>query len=648
MAKERQFKRVVLNFYSSERGFVYTTNPLYSDTYKEKELEYDKHESNEEIDEIENNSDYTEENQEFDVDTQYEQEYVEKNEQNEEYSEQGDVNDEPKEDDASEKNSEKTDTPPQKKAKRSFKERLKSLIPSRRRIIQLYSALLFNANIKGYITGNIFDGATKNLCTPGLNCYSCPGATTACPLGSLQGELNKASKKTPMYVLGILLLYGMLLGRFICGFLCPFGLVQELFFKIKTPKLKKNRVTRVLSYFKYVILIFFVVIVPILYGLKDVALPAFCAYICPAGTIGGALGLLSNAANEWMFPMLGPLFTWKFLLLVSFVVGSIFIYRIFCRFICPLGAIYGIFNKISLFGIKLEKPKCTNCGLCVTKCKMDIKHVGDHECISCGECIDVCPTKAISWKGSKIFLAPDEIDTAANINNNNAEQNTQGSDDATKKKKRVERRKLIFKIVAGVLMSALLIGALVYYNFIDTPAEEPPVVDDNGNGEGDELVVGNEVGNLAPDFELEIFDANGPTGVKFNPANNKGKITIINFWGTWCTPCVEELPYFDEIASKYKDNVTVVAVHTVYYLHEPSGWISEKYPNTEMVFVRDIPLEEGSNKDMYYTTMGGKNSTYPMTVILDENGVIIEHWPYAVKLAELEAVVKEQLQKTEK
>ena len=139
-----------------------------------------------------------------------------------------------------EKAPEKTDTPP-KKPKKTLRERLKALIPSKRRLIQLYSALLFNANIKGFIKGEIFMGASKNLCAPGINCYSCPGAVMACPLGALQAELNRANKSFAFYVVGILALYGIIAGRTICGWLCPFGFIQELLHKIKTPKLKKRR-----------------------------------------------------------------------------------------------------------------------------------------------------------------------------------------------------------------------------------------------------------------------------------------------------------------------------------------------------------------------------------------------------------------------
>ena len=277
--------------------------------------------------------------------------------------------------------------------------------PSKRRIIQLYAALLYNANIKGFFNGQIYKGPTKNLCVPGLNCYSCPGAVAACPLGSLQNALSASDTRLPAYIFGIIILFGMLLGRTICGWLCPIGLGQELLYKIKTPKLQKSKTTRILSYLKYVILVVLVIIVPLVF-----TIPGFCEYICPAGTFQGGLGLLINPENESLLAILGPLFSWKFTLLALIIVASIFVYRGFCRFLCPLGAIYGFFSKIALLGIKLDKNKCTDCGLCISACKMDIKKVGDHECIHCGECISVCPAKAISWKGEKLFVRGNDLD----------------------------------------------------------------------------------------------------------------------------------------------------------------------------------------------------------------------------------------------
>lgn len=259
-----------------------------------------------------------------------------------------------------------------------------------RKLVQVICAVLYNCNITGFAKGSIYKGDVKGICVPGLNCYSCPGAVGACPLGSLQSALVSSKYKLPYYILGILIIFGLLLGRVICGFLCPFGLLQEILYKIPTPKLKKSAVTRKLSYLKYVILAVFVVIIPL-----TLAMPGFCKFICPAGTLEGGIPLV--AMNESLRKMIGWLFSWKTIVLAAVIVGVIFVYRGFCRFICPLGAIYGFFNRVSLFGIKLDEHKCVSCGKCVRECKMDVKQVGDHECINCGDCVEKCPTKAIAF-----------------------------------------------------------------------------------------------------------------------------------------------------------------------------------------------------------------------------------------------------------
>ena len=463
--------------------------------------------------------------------------------------------------------------------------------PTKRRLIQLYSALLFNSYLKGYITGDIFKGITKNVCTPGLNCYSCPGAVTSCPLGALQNAFSASKNTAPYYMLGIIMLFGIIFGRWICGWLCPFGLIQDLLHKIKTPKLKKSRFTRVLSFLKYVILVLFVVVIPLIYMTKDTPLPAFCKYICPAGTIGGAIGLLINPNNSDAFEMLGPLFTWKFVLAVSIVVAAIFIYRIFCRFICPLGAIYGLFNKISFFGIKLEKDKCISCGKCISVCKMDIHHVGDIECINCGECIPSCPTKAISYKGAKIILPNSELEAAKTDEERVAVES-----------KRAHRKKLVTRITALVL-SLVLVGSLIYFNFIHkNPA--PP-----------EAAQGSSVGDKCFEADLEIINGEGTVNVK----DFRGKVVIVNFWGTWCTPCVNELPHFDQVAGEYADDVVVIAVHSVQSNSTAKEYVDKNYPNTNIIFAYDQKYIEGL--DMYYSYLGG-TEFYPRTVILDEDGVI--------------------------
>ncbi len=363
----------------------------------------------------------------------------------------------------------------------------KKIIPTKRKLIQLYAALLYNAQLSGFITGKIYKGPLKKLCVPGMNCYSCPGAVGACPLGSLQNELAASKTKAPTYILGIILLYCIMLGRWICGWICPGGLFQELLYKIKTPKLRKNRVTRILSYFKYVLLFVLVISVPLMFGLSSGAtVPGFCKYVCPIGTFEGAIFLLGNKANTSLFSSLGPLFTWKFCLLIIFIVGSIFIFRFFCRFFCPLGALYGLFNKLSILGIKVDKSKCNNCGACVSKCKMDVKQVGDHECIQCGECIDVCKQCAIKWKliGNKIkeeALSTEENETmsletgnqsttqnesaVSNIalENTTNDNNVSEIKEQSKPKKKVNKR-TIYQIIVGSLMAISLVLVFIFTN----------------------------------------------------------------------------------------------------------------------------------------------------------------------------------------
>ncbi len=491
---------------------------------------------------------------------------------------------------------------------KKFLMKLKGLLPSKRKLIQLYAALLFNANIKGFFNGRIYQGPLKNICTPGLNCYSCPGASGACPLGSLQNALGSSEKRTPYYVIGIILLWGILFGRMICGFLCPFGLIQELLYKIKTPKLKKNKVTKVLSYFKYVVLAFFVGVVPLMYGFRNVPLPGFCKYICPAGTIEGAFGLLSNAVNQGELARLGPLFTWKFILMVSIVVGCIFIFRMFCRFICPLGALYGIFNKISILGIKLDKPSCTNCGLCVSKCKMDIRHVGDHECISCGECISVCPTKAISFKGGKFMLNANET---APVTPEMNEKERAACVQATEQKNKARRAdRLLAKAASVILAATVLISALVHYNFIDKPIGGYTVY---------------EVGQTCPDVNIPLFNGtDGYTDGTFNPlTDNGGKVVVLNFWYTECSGCVKELPYFDQIATDMKMFATVVAITKSNFEIDSYNYINDHYSDSDILWGLDTPLDSNNTAagDFLFKSLGGGDS-YPITVIIDTNGEI--------------------------
>lgn len=261
----------------------------------------------------------------------------------------------------------------------------------RRTGIQAAAALIQNANIKGFFTGKIYDGATKSVCVPGLNCYSCPGAVGSCPIGSLQSFLSGIKFRFPYYVAGLLIFFGALAGRAVCGFLCPFGFIQDLLFMI--PFYKKNRfkIDRYLRYLKYLVLLLLVIILPMTFNLT----PFFCKYVCPEGTLSG---LMLAAADKTLRAQLGPLFNWKFILLLITIVTSLIVYRPFCKYICPLGAVYGLFNRTAIYRMTLDKDKCIRCGKCEKACRMNVdpsKTPNSMECIRCGECVDTCPSKAL-------------------------------------------------------------------------------------------------------------------------------------------------------------------------------------------------------------------------------------------------------------
>lgn len=270
--------------------------------------------------------------------------------------------------------------------------------------MQALWALLTNSYLIGFVQGKIYKGKLKNLCVPGLNCYSCPGAVGACPIGAMQAVIGSWNFKFAFYVAGFLVFIGALIGRFVCGWLCPFGLIQDLLHKIPFPKKPKTfRGDKLLRKLKYVILAVFVILLPMfLVDVLGQGAPYFCKLICPAGTLEGGIPLV--LLNKSMHNVLGWLYVWKNILLAITVFLSMIIYRPFCKYICPLGAIYSVFNPISVFRYRVDENKCIRCGACSKACKMGcdpVKRANHPECIRCGLCKKVCPTKAITSGCSK-------------------------------------------------------------------------------------------------------------------------------------------------------------------------------------------------------------------------------------------------------
>mgnify|MGYP005928093319 FL=1 len=318
--------------------------------------------------------------------------------------------------------------------------------------IQALWAALTNSHISGFITGKIYTGKLKNVCVPGLNCYSCPGARGACPIGSLQAVIGSWNFKMAYYVAGFLIFVGALLGRLVCGFLCPFGLIQDLLNKIPFPKkIRTFRGDKLLRKLKYVIFLVFVIILPMfVVDIMGQGAPYFCKLICPAGTLEGGIPLV--LLNKSMRSAVGWLYMWKNTILVITIILSIMIYRPFCKYICPLGAASNIFKFTLLFVIaalggwalgalgvanawvwtiggaclaayiveiakmrsctfplmyiKRDLNTCNNCGLCEKKCPyqlpihdyVKVKHV---DCTLCGNCIGACAKDALQVNGRR-------------------------------------------------------------------------------------------------------------------------------------------------------------------------------------------------------------------------------------------------------
>lgn len=319
-------------------------------------------------------------------------------------------------------------------AKRLKTERLRF-----RRLVQIFFAAMSNSFVTGFAAGKIYKGNLKQLCAPGLNCYSCPGALLACPIGSLQAVIGSSGFQISLYVFGFITLFGALLGRAVCGFLCPFGLVQEWIYKIPFP-LKKNsfRGNKILQKLKFIILALFVIILPMtLNDASGNAPPAFCKWVCPAGTLEAGIPLVGRSeskaaqtagANKMIEAQktdaaipkektsllggklnvkaaviqrykTGTLFWWKIALLLLVLILSLMNYRPFCKYICPLGAMYGLMNPVSLYRLRFNKDLCIRCGKCKKACKMCIDPMEQQnsvECVRCGDCVNACPTNALS------------------------------------------------------------------------------------------------------------------------------------------------------------------------------------------------------------------------------------------------------------
>ncbi|MEW5784646.1 MAG: 4Fe-4S binding protein [Bacillota bacterium] len=264
----------------------------------------------------------------------------------------------------------------------------------RRRLVQFLSTLLANAKLGNFLSGQIYRGPLKQVCVPFLNCYGCPAALGACPLGSLQSLAEAPQSRLSFYVWGGMLLAGGLAGRFICGWLCPFGLLQDL---LKRGSRIRLRLPKYLPALKFLLLPLVVLLPAVVVDQYGFGSPYFCQFICPAGTLTAGLPLLASGPE--FYHLIGPLFWFKLALLFLILAAAVIYYRPFCRVLCPLGAFWGLFNRIAYFRL-IAAPSCAACGRCSQTCPVQLTLPGQlnsSECIRCLDCVKACPHGALKF-----------------------------------------------------------------------------------------------------------------------------------------------------------------------------------------------------------------------------------------------------------
>ncbi len=281
-----------------------------------------------------------------------------------------------------------------------------------RTVVQIISA--FIANCRLWITPEspIYKGPLKHVCFPGLNCYSCPATPWACPLGALQSvfaslkaNLYAGKINLGLYVMGSLGVVASLIGRMPCAWFCPFGLIQDLLFKVRLPKVK---FWQPLAVGRYVMLFLMVIILPIFisdqFGFGQTW---FCKYVCPVGTLEAGLPLLVLSPD--LRSLVGMLFFNKMGIMLMFLGWSMVTRRPFCRSTCPLGLLLGFFNRVSWLRLRFDSNTCVNCYACELICPTGVMFatgqddINSNKCIRCFRCYSACPGGAVTVEFSSLM-----------------------------------------------------------------------------------------------------------------------------------------------------------------------------------------------------------------------------------------------------
>lgn len=237
-----------------------------------------------------------------------------------------------------------------------------------------------------------------NICSPVFHCYACPLATFACPIGVI--AQFSALHLIPFLAIGTLILVGAFIGSIVCGWMCPFGLLQDLAAKLPIPRFK---IPKWMGAIRYIVLAGTVIIIPFLFGESH---PLFVCKVCPAGGLEAAVPNIISAAVQ------GNAVPWpnaiKISIILAFLTAIFVTIRPWCRILCPLGAIFGFFNRFSVFSMKLEDHNCTHCGHCRTLCTYGGKPDESPNSDSCLRCLECTQCSPGALQASTIFDAEEK------------------------------------------------------------------------------------------------------------------------------------------------------------------------------------------------------------------------------------------------
>ncbi|MEM4246618.1 MAG: 4Fe-4S binding protein, partial [Candidatus Bathyarchaeia archaeon] len=271
--------------------------------------------------------------------------------------------------------------------------------------------LLFNLYLSNFLFKLRLSSYTLPL--PVLVSVNSPWTSSVGAIDLLQVSLSEGA--IPLTVLASLFIIGALLGRIFCGWACPMGFIQDLIISARGVKPHVARTTHLTAKrFKFIIL-FIGLLIPISIGLSrsyswgrdyQEALGSLSngplIFLSPEGALFGTAPTLVYLIQNPLPFDINVLLIVKLVILGLFFLGAYSVPWLWCRYVCPMGALMGVFARFSLLGLSRKPAKCMKCPHCVRACPTQVpilehpfEKFNDQECVLCLECVQACPEGAI-------------------------------------------------------------------------------------------------------------------------------------------------------------------------------------------------------------------------------------------------------------